>query len=583
MRYVFGEMGLLACAIVFLAAVAASQDAKIPGSGGGTRGDHACVLAGRITSMRTGTPVSRATIELSTVDSAMDAYADFQWGQLSISAGGLRAQYSAMSDKVGDFCFGTVKAGRYRLSGRKHGYLETSYGASTPTETGAIVDVHPQDHKELSFSLSPQGTISGKVTDADGEPVDSGSVRAMLRVWIRGAFRNVPVAGGRPNDLGEFRLANLAPGTYYVVFQPASANSPTANQKGEESNAPQVVRTFYPAATLFTLAVPIRVGVGSDVQDVDIHAQKIPTHRLRGKVLGDRREADFGAISISPEDEDATSLVAGGGGVRRDHTFEFAGLPPGSYKVTYLVVSGGTHNVSREVFQVGDKDVDDAVLSVTPPVSVRGRVRLEGADQPNLSDVQLQLISIDALVAPNFSANVQPDGAFVIEDVSAGKYLVHFRVPSGSYLKSARFGLADIADKLFDVPGGGGEMEIVLRSGAAEVNGTIEAPQGSAAPSVVSGYFLLVPDDLAPDGSGVRFGGADANGEFSVKDLRPGHYRAYAFASLDPSAVQDPNVLRAIEPFATGIDLEENGKATVALRVIPPDQAASAFSVSRIP
>lgn len=581
MKYLVGVANLFACFVLCSAGVSQGQDAQSSEPASGTKAGRSCALAGRVTSARAGTPVSRASIELSAVDGGTDSYADAQGRQLGISFRKDRAQYSVTSDEKGQFCFETVKSGQYRLSGRKRGFLETNYGATTPSETGVVVNVESQEHREITFSLVPQGTISGKVTDADGEPVDSGSVGAMLRLWVRGAFRNVPVRGVQPNDLGEFRLANLTPGTYYVVFQPSGGNNPDPDSKGEANNAARPVRTFYPAATALTLAVPVQVGVGEDVQDVDIRTQKIRTHRLRGKVLGDRRETDFGAMNISPEDQDATALVAGGGSVGPDHTFEFTDMAPGFYRITYLVTSGGIPSVTREVFQVGDKDVDDAVLSVAAPVSIHGSVRVEGVDQPHLSDVQLQLASIEALVAPNFSAQVQPTGSFVIEDVSAGKYLLRARVPPGMYLKSARYGPGDIVDKMFDVPGDGGDMEIVLRNGVAELDGTIEAPpQGSGLQNLTSGHFLLVPDSLAPDGSGVHFGNAEASGKFSVKELRPGHYRAYAFASIDPSAVQNPRVLKAIEPFGTDLDLEESAKASVVLHVIPSEQAELAFGRS---
>ena len=61
--------------------------------------------------------------------------------------------------------------------------------------------------------LLPRGTISGKVTNSDGDAIDNGIVQLVSRVWLRGKFRHLIVAGVRPNDLGEYRFARLAPGT----------------------------------------------------------------------------------------------------------------------------------------------------------------------------------------------------------------------------------------------------------------------------------------------------------------------------------------------------------------------------------
>ena len=152
-------------------------------------------------------------------------------------------------------------------------------------------------------------------------------------------------------------------------------------------------------------------------------------------------------------------------------------------------------------------------------------------------------------------------------------------------MKSARYGQTDVAGREFEVGAGGGEMEIVLRAGAAQVEGTIERPPDAAEDGQDRmpgpAYYLLVPDKLRADGSGLRFGKADRGSKFSVKDLTPGHYRAYAFASIDLAAIQNPSVLKALEPFGTDLQLNENEKASLSLLVVPADQAAWAFAFSR--
>ncbi len=140
----------------------------------------------------------------------------------------------------------------------------------------------------------------------------------------------------------------------------------------------------------------------------------------------------------------------------------------------------------------------------------------------------------------------------------------------------------DIKGKEFDVTAAGDEMEIILHSGTAQLEGRIEQPKSPSGSGLgqVAGYFLLVPANLAADGSGLHFGSTDASGTFSLKELPPGRYRAYAFASLDLAAVQSPSGLKAIELLGTDITLSENDKIAITLPVVSADEATRALTRS---
>jgi hypothetical protein len=553
----------------------------VPSNALGQDKQQECTIAGVVTSKQSSAALSQATIQLNPVGSESDLISEVQRRQIGSPGIVTRSQYTVRSGSDGRFCFKTVQAGRYRMSGRKTGFLETSYGAATPTETGAIMDIGPQQNSDISFALIPQSTISGVVIDAGAEPVDTGSVQVLSKVWMKGAIRYVPVRGARLNDLGEFRVAPLSPGTYYVLFQPPPAD-PRQEEIDEAGNRIRPVRTFHPATTNLSQAVPIGLGAGENAQNVTIRIQRMPLHRLRGKIVGAIGQTDAAAISISPEDTDATSLVAATGNLGPNNTFDFPDLSPGVYKLTYLATSGRASHVVRGVIAVGDRDVEDARLDVLPPVSIRGRIRVEGEEQPNLTGAQVQLTSIAALVAPSFPAKMQANGTFLVENTSVGKYVMNVSVPAGMYVGSVRYGQTDIKDKEFDVTAGGDEMVITLRNGTAQLEGRIVQSKdpGDSGQGPAAGYFLLVPANLPADGSGLHFGSTDASGTFSLKELPPGSYRAYAFASLDLAAVQSPAGLKAIESFGTDITVNENDKITLTLSVVTADEATRALTRS---
>ena len=70
--------------------------------------------------------------------------------------------------------------------------------------------------KSLSIIMTPQGVIAGKVLDQDGDPVAMVQVQVMRYSYARGRKQLQPTGTASTNDLGEYRVGNLAPGRYYI-------------------------------------------------------------------------------------------------------------------------------------------------------------------------------------------------------------------------------------------------------------------------------------------------------------------------------------------------------------------------------
>ena len=68
----------------------------------------------------------------------------------------------------------------------------------------------------IELKLTPQSVIAGHVFDEDGDPLQSVNVEVWRYTYPRGRRQLTQVQNGTTNDLGEFRIANLRPGRYYV-------------------------------------------------------------------------------------------------------------------------------------------------------------------------------------------------------------------------------------------------------------------------------------------------------------------------------------------------------------------------------
>lgn len=541
-----------------------------------------CAIRGIVTHLLSGIPVKKATVQLASVENEAQAFNSSAMAALGVPMPAGKSGHSTTSASDGSFCFEDVTRGQYMLSASKVGFLSTKYGAESPGESGKSVTVGGESDRVFSLALIPHAVVSGKVLDGDEEPVSGAYVNLLARTWVNGHPRNVAVRGGQTNDLGEFRVAGLAPGTYYVRVDPRSEDpSSTDSNRG-------FLRTFYPGVTAATEATPIVVTAGAEISGVGVRMLYGQKHHVRGSVVG-LSASDQGGVTLLPEGEEQLFLGVGAGSLKPDGTFDFPGVTPGTYTLRYIEISGEAAKGGRRTVEVADRDVDNIAITATMPATVRGRVRFEGTPSTNaqasgLKPLSVALIASDVLVGPGAAAAVQADGTFVIRNIiTPGRYIVRCDPPSGAYLKSVRYGQANVATAEIDIlDGTSGEMEIVYRYGLATLTGSVTRPaDGSGAPSKADpAHIVLVPDELDPAGRGIIFRSAGDDGTFSLSSVPPGRYRAYAFESVDYSALHHPPVLKAIESLGGEVELIDGASKSISLEFVSADKARRVIAVA---
>jgi len=542
-----------------------------------TPADQKCVVAGHVTNSVSGEPVKKVSVRL------------MRNGPVNVNTDSGPQAYTAISEADGSFRIEGVDPGRYMLSGQKTGFIYTNYGAKKPLRQGTVLTLSPsQQMTDINLALFPQAVISGKVVDEDGDPVGGAMVQAYVQSWQRGKLRYMPRGATSANDLGEYRMSGLAPGKYYIAAQ--KMNFGMADEEKSTPGKPEIrpVRTFYPEATSLATASPVEVQPAQDLSGMDIRVHSAPTYHIRGKIAGNLPNSDNQRISVSTtaRDEDSMFMFAGQSMVKSDHTFDISGVAPGSYMVNVFGMGGTFRVMGQQPVDVGQGDANDVVVNIVPAGSMHGQVHIEGTPQAgapafNMTNVTVRLTPEDMRMmgGPPPNGKAKQDGSFTLDNVAPGKYSVNSNAPQGTYLKSIRFGSQDILGKTLDLSGGaGGDLELTFRYGPGEVDATVQPAQDSAAssngqpaalPSNIS--VVLIPDVLNEDGSGIESSNANQNGTSTLKNIPPGHYRAYAIEDFNYGAMQNPDVQKQLEGKGTEVELKENDKKQIQLPIITSD------------
>jgi hypothetical protein len=118
---------------------------------------------------------------------------------------------TALADDSGRFSLRGIPPGTYQLLATRDGYVRASVPITI--EVGQIL-------REIALSIVPTGAISGRILNSRSEPFANVEVRALRYMTEPGKPVLTAVEVVRTNDLGEYRLYYLEPGTYLVSAIP---------------------------------------------------------------------------------------------------------------------------------------------------------------------------------------------------------------------------------------------------------------------------------------------------------------------------------------------------------------------------
>jgi hypothetical protein len=225
-------------------------------------------VSGRVFEAGTGAPVRGAMIHLR------------RW-----AVGGT---YSAATDSDGVFSFRNLPADKYgySVSLADSRYLPDLQGwASRLLRIGDGESVIG-----LRWHAMPRSSLSGRIFDDQGAPLQHAIVSAIRQEWLTGERRWVKVKSSETNDQGEYSLAALEPGRY-CVFASGSLGvamnsfawqSPSTVRQGRGEKEMVLAGAFYAGRAGIARAERIDLGPGRTMGGIDLHLQLEPAYHIHG-------------------------------------------------------------------------------------------------------------------------------------------------------------------------------------------------------------------------------------------------------------------------------------------------------------
>lgn len=555
--------GALAIGIVLLPFLAAGQAAP-PRDGASAQAPTGTGrLRGRVVASDTGTPLRRA--------------------QVRAASSAARTTRLTTTDAEGRYEVANLPAGRYTISVNKAGYVGLEFGQRRPFEGGRPLDLTDgQIAERIDFALPRGSVIAGRITDEAGDPIvgawvqpmryqfGPGGTRSLLPVEASGWMSNIT------NDLGEFRVFGLMPGTYVVSaeFQGPGVASLTDAREG-------LLKTYFPGTTNVAEAQPILVSLSEEAEaSFSLAAGRMS--RISGVLRRSDGSAAAGStVELRPSDTSGAAASGWGSfGVDVTGSFGFANVPPGQYVLEVdprrqSIDRMQTPESARVTVAIDGTDLAGLVITTRPGISVSGRVTFQSVTFTKISErSSLRIVAVSPdpeeagrtanMIHPT-NGVIEPNGRFELRGITGNVLFRPGPLASNLVLKSVFLDGTDITDRPYNTANGElNGLEIVVAE-QARLNGTARNARGEP---VRDFRFALFPARAKPSQLMTRFmhtGSADPNGRFQLERLPAGEYLGVAIESLERGQEWDPAFQERVLPVARRFALKEGQTLTIDL------------------
>jgi protocatechuate 3,4-dioxygenase beta subunit len=226
--------------------------------------------------------------------------------------------------------------------------------------------------RDVDFALVRGGVITGKITDAEGQPLIDEYVTVAPVDPSHSENQVFPFNNNQTDDRGVYRAFGLRPGKYKVSVGRSGSGLP-------DGGAQTYRQTFYPSVTEVEKATVIEVSEGSETDDVDIVLSRpIATFTVSGRVIDAETGAPVTTFGLGIQQSDANGSTSTSSGERfnKDGKFKLDGVRPGKYTVFIVPPAGSEWRSDALTFEVVDKDLSGLEVKMNKGAAISGVVVL---------------------------------------------------------------------------------------------------------------------------------------------------------------------------------------------------------------
>ena len=482
----------------------------------------------------------------------------------------LSSPRSAVTNESGLYEVTGLPAGRYVVSASKVPYATVEYGQQRALAAGSEVAVREGTVSDNIDIAMPRGSvIAGRVFDDLGEPAAYLSVMAFRSRYSEGRRTLSPVGrSAATDDIGQYRIAGLPPGSYYVRTTPPPADA-----------AFNLAPSYYPGTQDVGAAEPVTVGLGTEVAGIDFSILPGGLARVRGVVVADRGQPARGArialVGVS-------TGSSGSAAVRQDGSFALENVAPGDYHLAAMrtnTASGEQETVQR-LLTVAGADIDGLSLVMGRGGSVSGAVVTDDGSVPEMAPASLRVRAVPfggALPVRRTSAGsgtLGPEWAFELTGVGGAFMLQVQPLPAGWMLKQVLHDGQDVSDTGLRVSGTEAidDVQMVITRRTTAVSGAVVDDQDRPVADCTVVAFAEDRAHWRPHSRYFAVTRPNQEARFDVKYLPPGEYLVAAVDWVEDGTEEDPELLELLRPSAVRVQLGEGEHRTITLPLTVPRQ-----------
>lgn len=492
-------------------------------------------IHGKVINAATGEPISGALVQL--------------------------ADRSQFSQSDGSFTFTNLPSRQLAVSTIKPGFFNDQ-----ALRRWNFTNTFPAEG-DLIVKLTPEGIIFGQVKNEIGEPMDGVTVQAECWQFADGRRQLTSRLDTTTDDEGNFRIAELIPGSYYLAFAVLPRGSrPVNNSRRKMHEEDGYAFQFYPGAADISTARPLEIHAGAQVHVVHTFGRQ-RLFEITGIVRGASQDSPA-QMSFVRSSGDFI------GSIRLDSKtgqFQIAGVPAGTYLLS-----------ATSVRRSSDAQLTDSPLTAMLPIHVDSNLdglipnlaleraavvqlhdEVQGDATPNnFHQVMVRMFQKEfpryspAVVVP--ASPDAPRAPVPVPGFAPGTYSVD-AIPMGiGYIASLRCGSIDLLrDDLAVAPGSAPPpIEVTLRNDGAQLNVALLDGAGPATFVIFSPEYprrtILLPSSAASN---------------SVPNLAPGIYQVFALNTGADLEFRNPSAVEAYLQHASSVTLQPGDNSSVRVEM----------------